>query len=209
MAELIRAPADSPTRPGLAELVNRIGPRARQQAGPGTIAQLVADVLAEMKPGPDLLSEADRAGSPEGYSRHTLHTEAAFSVSAVVWRPGQVTEIHDHLVWCSFIVLQGAETETMYDIDGDHLVQIGERQRPAGSVSGVAPPEDIHRVCNTGDTVAITLHVYGADLSQGTSVRRTYHQRPERRSRGGELNQPRNVARRHTPLKAEHGRPTR
>ena len=31
----------------------------------------------------------------------------------------------------------------------------------------------------TGDTVAITLHVYGADLSNGTSVRRTYQQRPE------------------------------
>ena len=32
---------------------------------------------------------------------------------------------------------------------------------------------------STGDTVAITLHVYGADLSNGTSVRRTYQQRPE------------------------------
>jgi hypothetical protein len=31
----------------------------------------------------------------------------------------------------------------------------------------------------TGDTVAITLHMYGADLINGTSVRRTYQQRPE------------------------------
>jgi 3-mercaptopropionate dioxygenase len=31
----------------------------------------------------------------------------------------------------------------------------------------------------TGDTVAITLHMYGADLSNGTSIRRTYQQRPE------------------------------
>jgi 3-mercaptopropionate dioxygenase len=85
---------------------------------------------------------------------------------------GEVTEIHDHLVWCSFVVLQGAETETLYNIAGDRLV--GERQRPAGSVSAVAPPDDIHRVCNTGHTVAITLHVYGADVSNGTSVRRTY-----------------------------------
>ena len=30
-----------------------------------------------------------------------------------------------------------------------------------------------------GDTVAITLHVYGADLINGTSVRRTYQRRPE------------------------------
>jgi hypothetical protein len=29
------------------------------------------------------------------------------------------------------------------------------------------------------DTVAITLRMYGADLINGTSVRRTYQQRPE------------------------------
>ena len=31
----------------------------------------------------------------------------------------------------------------------------------------------------TGDTVAITLHMYGADLINGTSVRRTCQLRPE------------------------------
>lgn len=180
MTEQMAAPVDAPPRPGLAELVARIRPRARQQADPRTIARQVADVLVEMKLSVDLLTAAERAGSPDDYTRHTLHTEATFSVSAVVWRPGQVTEIHDHLVWCSFVVLLGAETETLYDIDGDRLIEIGERQRPAGSVSGVAPPDDIHRVRNTGDTVAITLHVYGADLSNGTSVRRTYEQRDDR-----------------------------
>jgi 3-mercaptopropionate dioxygenase len=174
MTEQMIAPLDSPSRPGLAELVARIQPRARRQAAPRTIAHQVADVLVDMKPGVELLTAGERNGSPDGYTRHTLHTEATFSVSAVVWRPGQVTEIHDHLVWCSFMVVQGTETETLYDIDGDRLVDSGERQRPAGSVSGVAPPDDIHRVRNTGDTVAITLHVYGADLSSGTSVRRTY-----------------------------------
>ena len=174
MTELINAPTDAPPRPGLVELVQQIQPRARQQADPQTIAEEVADVLREMAPGTDLLTEAERAGSPEGYSRHVLHAEAAFSLQAVVWRPGQLTEIHDHLVWCSFMVLQGAETETLYGLDGELLVEVGRRQRPTGSVSGVAPPDDIHRVCNTGETVAITLHAYGADLSTGTSVRRTY-----------------------------------
>jgi 3-mercaptopropionate dioxygenase len=179
MTELINAPAGAATRPGLAELVAQVQPRARQQADAETIAQQVADVLAEARPGVDLLTETERAGSAEGYTRHTLHTEATFSVSAVVWRPGQETEIHDHLVWCSFMILQGAETETLYGTDGERLMVLGERERPTGSVSGVAPPDDIHRVCNTGDGVAITLHVYGADLSNGTSVRRTYQLNPE------------------------------
>ncbi|GLY75578.1 cysteine dioxygenase family protein [Actinoallomurus iriomotensis] len=177
---MVASGVDSPPRPGLAELVARIRPRARRRADPRTIAQQVADVLEETMPSVDLLTAAERAGSPDGYTRHTLHTEATFSVSAVVWRPGQVTDIHDHLVWCSFVVLQGTETETLYDIDGDRLVEIGERRRPAGSVTGVAPPDDIHRVRNTGDTTAITLHVYGADLSSGTSVRRTYALKDDR-----------------------------
>ncbi|ANN18260.1 cysteine dioxygenase [Amycolatopsis orientalis] len=162
------------SRPGLAELIDRIRQCTRRGADPGTTARLVADVLGELRPSARLLTAAERAGSADGYTRHTLHAESAFSISAVVWRPGQLTEIHDHLVWCSFLVLQGAETENIFDIDGDRLVQLGQRQRPAGSVSGVAPPDDIHQVHNTGDTVAITLHVYGADLSRGTSVRRTY-----------------------------------
>ena len=163
------------TRPGLEDLVERIGSRARRRADPGAIAREVAAVLTLAAPGPELLTATERAGDPEHYTRHTLHTESAFSVSAVVWRPGQVTEIHDHLVWCSFAVIQGAETETLYDIVGDRLARVGERLRPTGSVSGTAPPDDIHRVRNTGETVAITLHVYGADLSNGTSVRRNYH----------------------------------
>jgi hypothetical protein len=50
-----------------------------------------------------------------------------------------LTEIHDHLVCRSFMVLQGTESETLFDIDGDRLVEVGRRQRSAGSVSGVAP----------------------------------------------------------------------
>jgi predicted metal-dependent enzyme (double-stranded beta helix superfamily) len=131
-------------------------------------------VLEQTSPDVSLLTESERAGSADGYVRHTLHAEAGFSVSAVVWRPGQVTEIHDHLVWCSFLVLQGVETEELFRRDGGRVVPVGQRRRAAGSVSAAAPPDDIHRVRNSDDDVAITLHVYGADLSTGTSVRRTY-----------------------------------
>lgn len=163
-----------PLRPGLADLVRRIRLCARESSHPPTVAHLVADALVEAEPSAAMLTEEERAGSADQYTRHTLHAESAFSISAVVWRPGQVTEIHDHLVWCSFMVIQGSESETLYDIEGGRLVEVGRCRRETGSVSGVAPPDDIHRVENTGDSVAITLHVYGADLSQGTSVRRTY-----------------------------------
>ncbi len=168
----------SSERPGLAELVATIRPLARQRALPQTIAQQVAEALARRQSRRHPAHRGRTRRVRRDYVRHTLHTEATFSVQAVVWRPGQVTEIHDHLVWCSFMVLQGAETETLYAIDGDRLVELGQQHRPTGSVSGAAPPDDIHRVTNTGDDVAITLHVYGADLTDRTSVRRIYRQRP-------------------------------
>jgi predicted metal-dependent enzyme (double-stranded beta helix superfamily) len=44
-----------------------------------------------------------------------------------------------------------------------------------GDVSGFAPPGDIHRVRNVGDETAISIHVYGTDVSRiGSSVRRYY-----------------------------------
>jgi len=42
-------------------------------------------------------------------------------------------------------------------------------------VSGFAPPGDIHMVRNIGDAIAVSMHVYGTDISRvGSSVRRVY-----------------------------------
>jgi predicted metal-dependent enzyme (double-stranded beta helix superfamily) len=44
-----------------------------------------------------------------------------------------------------------------------------------GDVSGFAPPGDIHRVHNTADETAISIHVYGTDVTRiGSSARRYY-----------------------------------
>jgi oxalate decarboxylase/phosphoglucose isomerase-like protein (cupin superfamily) len=69
----------------------------------------------------------------------------------------------------------GVEYETLYRDRGDHLTEIGKVANHVGDVSGFAPPGDIHRVHNTGDVTAISLHVYGADLSaDGVSIRRQH-----------------------------------
>ncbi|GAA3150992.1 cysteine dioxygenase family protein [Planomonospora alba] len=162
-------------RPGLAELVADIREVTARPAAPRRTALAVADALRERLPSPGILTEEERAGSPAAYTRHILHTESAFSVVAIVWRPGQGTGVHDHIAWCAFGVLQGVEDETLYRDHGDHLTEIGRVLNRAGDVSGFAPPGDIHRVRNTGATTAVSLHVYGADLSAcPSSVRRDY-----------------------------------
>jgi len=164
------------TRPGLDRLVSRIH-EGVDLAGPARrTAFAVADLMRAEMPGVEVLTPAERAGDPTTYSRVTLHTEERLSVIAVVWRPGQLTEIHDHIAWCTVGVIQGVEFETLYRDHGDHLTEIGRAANGVGDVSGFAPPGDIHRVHNTGDETAISLHVYGADLSVApSSVRREYH----------------------------------
>jgi predicted metal-dependent enzyme (double-stranded beta helix superfamily) len=95
----------------------------------------------------------------------------------MVWLPGQRTMIHDHVAWCVTGVLQGREYEEIFALaGGGRALRLAARNvNPAGAASGFAPPGDIHRVSNTGDTVAISMHIYGADISLlGNSIRREY-----------------------------------
>ena len=160
-------------------LVAAIRAATAQRADWSRTAVLVADQLRAHLPGPEILTAAEREGDPGGYRSHVLHAEpdGSFSVTAMVWRPGQITPIHDHVTWCVFGVLQGIEYEELYSVsaDGAYLQDAGRSQNLAGEVSGFAPPGDIHRVRNSGDDVAISLHVYGADITRlGSSVRRIY-----------------------------------
>jgi predicted metal-dependent enzyme (double-stranded beta helix superfamily) len=165
-----------PARPGLADLLDGIREQTRRGLDPRRTALAVADVLRADMPGTDLLTDEERRGDATDLVSIVLHAEPAFSVKALVWQPGQLTPIHDHVAWCAFGVIQGVEYETLYRDHGDHLTEIGRVANQVGDVSGFAPPGDIHRVHNTGDVTAISLHVYGADLSaDGVSVRREYH----------------------------------
>ena len=137
-------------------------------------AQLVAEQLRRHLPTPDVLTPEQRLGSPDGYRGHTLHVEpdGSFSIVALVWRPGQLTRIHDHVTWCVFGVIQGVEHEELFDAD---LNLVGRSDNHVGDISGFAPPGDIHRVHNTSEETAISVHVYGTDVTRiGSSARRYY-----------------------------------
>ncbi|HEU5265588.1 MAG TPA: cysteine dioxygenase family protein [Jatrophihabitans sp.] len=163
-----------PVTTQLTELVEGVRAAVAVRAGWSDTAQLVAEQLRRHLPGPDVLTAEQRLGSPDGYRSHTLHVEVdgSFSIIALVWRPGQVTRIHDHVTWCVFGVIEGVEHEDLFDAD---LNLVGRSDNRVGDVSGFAPPGDIHRVHNTGDTTAISIHIYGTDVTRiGASVRRYY-----------------------------------
>ena len=158
----------------LSPLVVGIRTAVERHADWAETAQLVAAQLRRHLPTTDVLTPEQRLGSPDGYRGHTLHVEpdGSFSIVALVWRPGQLTRIHDHITWCVLGVIQGAEHEELFDAD---LNVIGESDNPVGHVSGFAPPGDIHRVHNTTDETAISIHIYGTDVTRvGSSARRYY-----------------------------------
>jgi 3-mercaptopropionate dioxygenase len=170
----------------LMELVRAIRRVVNRHPDWEATARLVAGELERHLPSPETLTSEQRRGDPARYQSHVLHIErdGSFSVLALVWRPGQVTPIHDHVTWCVFGVIQGVEHEELYrlDVGGDVLVESGRSTNQAGEVAGFAPPGDIHRVRNPGPDTAISIHVYGTDIFRaGSSIRREYHQ-PVRRA---------------------------
>jgi 3-mercaptopropionate dioxygenase len=162
-----------------ASLTAAIRRAVRRRSDWGQTAQLVAQALGRELPGPDILTGPERDGDPGSYQTHVLHVEpdGSFSIVGVVWRPGQVTPIHDHVTWCVAGVLQGAEDEELFTLadGGTVLRRAGRNLTTAGSVTGFAPPGDIHLVRNPGPANTVSLHVYGADITRlGTSTRRVY-----------------------------------
>lgn len=168
-------------RPGLAALT--AGVRAvvgRRDCWQDTAAAVAAELRRNLLT-PDVLTESERAGDPERYTTNLLHAEpdGSFSIMAMVWLPGQVTPIHDHVTWCVTGVVAGVEYEELYAVETagaeEYLVKIGDNANRPGEVASFAPPGDIHRVRNSGDRTAISVHIYGTDISRiGSSVRRLY-----------------------------------
>jgi len=160
--------------------------RAAVQGGgsAAAVAARVAPALASQLPRPaQLLTPAQLEGDPARYQTHPVHVEpdGSFSIAVMVWRPGQVTPIHDHVSWCVTGVLQGVEYEEIFDLarpgdpGGDALVAVTRRENQPGTVAGFTPPGDIHRVRNSGPGIAVSMHIYGADLARlGSSIRRVY-----------------------------------
>ena len=161
----------------LTDLVAELDRAVRGHRSDAETAEAVGAALTPYLGADGLLSPEQLQGDPAGYRQHLLHVadDGAFSLVALVWLPGQTTPIHDHLSWCVVGVHQGAEREVRYRVERGHLVRTEELVNAQGEVSIALPPGDIHLVCNVGDDVAVSLHVYGADLRvSGTSIRRRY-----------------------------------
>ena len=171
----------SQTSAALSELICAIRAAVQRGADPAMTGSAVADIVRPFLGRDDLLLPAQMAPAEGCYRQHVLHVEpgGSFSVVSLVWLPGQCTPIHDHVSWCVVGVHKGEEHETIYETHGTngdrHLVVTGQTISPVGAVAALVPPGDIHHVANGGDCLAVSLHIYGADIGKlGSSIRRHY-----------------------------------
>jgi len=120
----------------------------------------------------DWLPDEFAGPSPEGYRQYLLHCDPMerFSVVSFVWMPGQRTPIHDHTVWGLVGVMRGEETCEEYSKE---LKAASRHPVRRGQVDRVSPRiGDIHVVSNDGQEIAVSIHVYGANI--GAVRRHTY-----------------------------------
>ncbi len=162
--------------------------------GDRPLAEAVAARLKRLLADPDWLPAHHRMPADDGYCPHVVHVapDGGWSLVSLVWKPGQRTPIHDHVSWCVVGVYQGEEEETRYRLyarGGERfLVEAGRHRARAGTTVALVPPdEDIHAVANVGDGIAISLHVYGADIAKlGSSINHRFDDLPIRADPGSD-----------------------
>jgi predicted metal-dependent enzyme (double-stranded beta helix superfamily) len=167
--------------PRMALLIEQVRGVVAARENCPTMATRTAEVLHSHLGAKDLLLAPHRVADPRRYRQHILHVErdGRFSIVSLVWLPGQVTPVHDHVSWCVVGVYEGQEHETRYRVAHDQrnlcLVEIGHSVNATGAIAALTPPGDIHLVANRGPGLAISLHVYGANIATlGSSIRRQY-----------------------------------
>lgn len=119
-----------------------------------------------------LLDEVKDAGDWHVARRHDS-PDGSYSLQIFVWPPGTRTRIHDHSSWGAYRCLVGSVLEERYKRLDDastpehaHLKKIWElRWSREDGASTVFPYDNgIHRVGNTSDDPAISVHLYGPRL---------------------------------------------
>lgn len=113
--------------------------------------------------------------APDRYARRLLHRDprGRYTVLVMVWDATQATPLHDHAgTWCVECVYRGRIEVTSYSVRGGDpetdLVRF-EKEKVVGAGVGEAgaliPPFEYHILGNPHDTPAVTIHVYGGEMT--------------------------------------------
>jgi predicted metal-dependent enzyme (double-stranded beta helix superfamily) len=136
------------------------------------LAEDPAFLEAEIRP----LLEETRGEQEDWYVAHKYEGEEhSLSLQVFVWPPVTQTKVHDHSCWGVYLCAVGSVLEERYErlddgsrLDHAHLKKVWELMwsREDGASSVLPHDGGIHRVGNPGDSVAISVHLYGPRLRE-------------------------------------------
>lgn len=128
------------------------------------------DLLAALVRRDDWLPTMFAQADPTRYRQYLLHGDPLdrFSLVSFVWGPGQMTPVHDHLVWGLVGMLRGEEIAVPYAVQDDRLLAGEAAHLRPGMVDAVSPTiGDIHTVANAlPDRPSISIHLYGGNIGR-------------------------------------------
>lgn len=138
--------------------------------------QNVKRVLVEIvNSGESFLDAPYLKPAPDRYARRLLHRdpEDRYTVVAMVWDRGQGTPLHDHAGhWCVECVYRGRIRVTSFSVHGgdpETAIVNFEKEKVVmagvGEAGALIPPFEYHMIENPDPAAAITLHVYGGEMT--------------------------------------------
>lgn len=167
-------PAASPS-PELESLIHRLDAAVRAGDDAGRCRAVKRVLSDEVRRGDLGLDPAYLRPAPERYARRLVHRDPAlrYTLLAMVWDRGQGTALHDHAgVWCVECVYRGRIRVTAYSVRGGDperdLVRFEQESvvlAGVGEAGALIPPFEYHRLENPDETPAVTLHVYGGEMT--------------------------------------------
>ena len=100
--------------------------------------------------------------------------DGSYSLQVFVWPPGSKTRIHDHSSWGAYCCALGTIFEERYERLDDGSQRDHARLRKAwervwkegeGTLTVLPYEGGIHRIGNSGEKTAISVHLYGPRMS--------------------------------------------
>ena len=136
----------------------------------------VKDVLIDIvNSGEQFVPAPFLAPAQDRYARRLLHRDPKdrYTVLIMVWDPQQGTALHDHAgMWCVECVYRGQLQVTSYSVHGGDperdIVRFEQEavvNASVGDAGALIPPFEYHKITNTASQPAITIHVYGGEMT--------------------------------------------
>jgi predicted metal-dependent enzyme (double-stranded beta helix superfamily) len=161
--------------PRVEELIRRLDAAVAAPDDEGRCRNVKQVLTSLLGGGEKFLDPRYLVPNPERYARRLLHRDPAgrYSALVMVWNNHQGTPLHDHAgMWCVECVYQGRIRVTSFSVrGGDPETGVVQFQQEAvihagpGEAGALIPPFEYHVLENAGEEPAVTLHVYGGEMT--------------------------------------------